>query len=235
MLGDYSFPAHIVHPLEAFRTALSEDKEIHAQGCYIMETRGSGNPVFPGDVADNANLTLESPLSTPLDLIDEAVAAANAADVAVVCVGDLSVIFQTGTVGEGSNADSLDLPGVQQQLLEAIVATGNPIVAVLTSGRPYNLGGLESTLAAQVMAFFAGEQGGTVIAHVLAGAVEPGQAARITFTLPVDMLNFTGYESVRIVEPGDVDLMLEASSSNIRLHTLVRVTGTIRKLPRLAY
>ncbi len=46
------------------------------------------------------------------------------------------------------------------------------------------------------------------------------------------MLNFTGYEGVRIVEPGDFDLMLGASSSNIKLHTLVRVTGTIRKLPR---
>lgn len=358
MLGDYSFPAHLINhdkaedtdrivtPLQAFRALLGDDKVIHAQGCYIMETRGSGNPVFPGDVADNTNLALESPLSTRLDLIDEAVATANAADVTVVCVGDLSGIFQTGTVGEGSDADSLDLPGVQQQLLQAIVATGKPVVVVLTSGRPYNLGGLESILAAQVMAFFGGEQGGTAIAHVLTGAVEPsgrltlsvprnagaspyfynhkfkssgtpvarhfgsqypfghghsythfdysnlsldaetvdidtgtiilsatihntgkrtgievpqlyvrdklasmvrpvkelkgfgrvslepGKTARITFSLPVDMLSFTGYEGVRIVEPGDFELMLGASSSNIKLRTLTRVTGTVRKLPR---
>ncbi len=63
-------------------------------------------------------------------------------------------------------------------------------------------------------------------------ALEPGQAARISFSLPVDMLNFTSYEGARIVEPGDFELMLGASSSNIKLRTLARATGTVRKLPR---
>ena len=88
-------------------------------------------------------------------------AAREAADVAVVCVGDLAGLFQTGTVGEGSDADSLDLPGVQQQLLDAVVATGTPVVVVLMSGRPYNLGGLEDKVAAFVMAFAGGQEGGS--------------------------------------------------------------------------
>ncbi|VFS74997.1 Periplasmic beta-glucosidase precursor [Kluyvera cryocrescens] len=51
-------------------------------------------------------------------------------------------LFQSGTVGEGSDTDSLNLPGVQQQLLQALVDTGKPVVVVMTGGRPYNLQGL---------------------------------------------------------------------------------------------
>ena len=113
----------------------------YAQGCFIIEERKYGSPVFPGDVEKSTSLDQPSPVSRRTDLIPAAVACARAADVAVVCVGDLAGLFQTGTVGEGSDADSLDLPGVQQQLLDAVVATGTPVVVVLMSGRPYNLGG----------------------------------------------------------------------------------------------
>ena len=164
MLGDYSFPVHlivsnlaesareVVTPLDGLKAVFGAEAVTHAKGCFILEERRFGAPVFPGDVPDSAKLDQSSPVSTRTDLIAEAVAAARAADVAVVCVGDLSGIFQTGTVGEGSDADSLVLPGVQQQLLEAVVETGTPVVVVITSGRPYNLGGLEKRVAAQVMA-----------------------------------------------------------------------------------
>lgn len=358
LLGDYSFPVHLINSdqsedassvitlLEGFRRVCGAGRISHAKGCHILEARSAGAPVFPGDVPDSSSVHLTSPLSTRLDLIPEAVAAARAADVAVVCLGDLSGIFQTGTVGEGSDTDTLAMPGVQQQLLEAVVATGKPVVVVLTSGRPYNLGGLEGRLAAQVMAFFPGEQGGLAVANVLTGAVEPsgrltlsvprsagaapyfynhkfkssgtpvarhfgsdypfghglsytdfafddlwleaasveietgtirlsarirnmgarpgvavpqlyvrdrlasfvrpvkelkafarvalapGQARRVEFALPTDMLNFTGAEGVRIVEPGLFDLMLGASSADIRLRAEVEVTGSLRRLPR---
>ncbi|SKA02304.1 glycoside hydrolase family 3 N-terminal domain-containing protein [Consotaella salsifontis] len=356
LLGDYSFPVHLIHndeteavasvvtPLAAFKALLGEDRVKFAQGCYILEERRSGAPVFPGDVDDATSLELASTLSTRLDLIPAAVEAAKAADVAIVCVGDLSGIFQTGTVGEGSDADSLVLPGVQQQLLDAVVATGKPVVVVLTSGRPYNLGGLEDKLAAQVMAFFGGERGGTAIAEVLTGGREPsgrltlsipknvgavpyfynhklksagtpiarhfgsrypfghglsytdfafedvaleadtvdieageivlsftvrnkgsragvavpqlyvrdrlasvvrpvkelkgfgrveleaGTAARVTFRVPVDMLNFTGAEGHRIVEPGTFDLMVGTSSADIKLRKEVTVSGKTRRI-----
>ncbi len=358
LLGDYSFPVHVINHdqtedtssiitlLEGFRRVCGADRVTHAKGCYILEKREAGAPVFPGDVEDSSNLRQKSPLSTRLDLIPQAVAAAQASDVAVVCVGDLSGIFQTGTVGEGSDTDSLALPGVQQQLLEAVVATGKPVVVVLTNGRPYNLGGLEGRLAAQVMAYFPGEQGGLAVANVLTGAVEPSgrltlsvprsagaapyfynhkfkssgtpiarhfgsdypfghglsytsfvyedlrletpqvdietgtirlsilirntgaragvavpqlyvrdrlasfvrpvkelkgfarvplapsQAARVQFALPTDMLNFTGAEGVRIVEPGLFDLMIGTSSSAIQARAEVEVTGSLRRLPR---
>ena len=194
LLGDYAFPVHlivanqveatqnVVTPRAAFEAAFGAGRIRFAQGCYILEERQSGAPVFPGDVDDSASLDVESLLSTRTDLIADAVAAAEASDVAVVCVGDLSGIFQTGTVGEGSDVDSLELPGVQQQLLEAVVATGKPVVVVISSGRPYNLGGLEGQVAAQVMSFFGGQEGGNALVDVLRGVVEP--SGRLTLSVP---------------------------------------------------
>ena len=192
LLGDYSFPVHLINMdatedassvvtlLQGFRALCPQ--VTYAKGCHILETRSAGAPVFPGDVEDPTKLHLKSALSTSLDLIPEAVAAAKSAELAVVCLGDLSGIFQTGTVGEGSDAETLDLPGVQQQLLQAVVDTGTPTVVILTSGRPYNLGGLEARLAAQVYAYFPGEQGGHAVARVLTGAAEP--SGRLTLSVP---------------------------------------------------
>jgi hypothetical protein len=67
----------------------------------------------------------------------EAVEAARAADVAVVVVGDQAGLFGRGTVGEGCDRDDLELPGVQRELVEAVLATGKPVVLVLVTGRPY--------------------------------------------------------------------------------------------------
>jgi beta-glucosidase len=194
LLGDYSFPVHliasdqtedtgnVVTPLRAFQSAFGPNQVRHAKGCHILEKRQFGAPVFPGDVNDSASLEQAASFSQDLGLIEDAVETARNSDVAIVCVGDLSGIFQTGTVGEGSDVDSLDLPGVQQQLLEAVVATGKPVVVVLSSGRPYNLGGLEDRVAAQVWSFFGGQQGGAALLDVLTGAVEP--SGRLTLSVP---------------------------------------------------
>jgi beta-glucosidase len=72
-------------------------------------------------------------------------------------------------VGEGSDTDTLTLPGVQQALLAAVVESGTPTVVVMTGGRPYNLGGLEDKVAAQIMAFAPGEKGGEALAELLTG------------------------------------------------------------------
>jgi len=193
-LCGYSFPVHlilndagesasqVVTPRAAFETVFGSDRVAYAQGCFVIEERRYGSPVFPGDVETSTSLDQPSPVSTRTDLIPAAVACAEAADVAVVCVGDLAGLFQTGTVGEGSDADSLALPGVQQQLLEAVVATGKPVVVVLTSGRPYNLGGLEDRVAGFVWAFAGGQQGGPALVDVLTGAALP--SGRLPVSVP---------------------------------------------------
>jgi beta-glucosidase len=193
LLSGYSYPAHVVvhdqlEPTGHIVTLRAGLEAVYGaeciryeRGCHIIEERRLGAPVFPGDVREGAVLQ-RSPVSTGTDGIPAAVEAARGADIAIVCVGDLAGLFQTGTIGEGSDADSLALPGVQHQLLEAVVATGTPTIVVLTSGRPYDLGGLEDRLAAYVMAFAGGQQAGTALAEVLSGRVPP--SGRLTLSVP---------------------------------------------------
>ncbi|MGC3994144.1 MAG: glycoside hydrolase family 3 N-terminal domain-containing protein [Propionicimonas sp.] len=116
----------------------------------------------------------------------QAVAAAASSDLAVVVVGDQAGLFGRGTVGEGNDCESLDLPGVQRELVEAVVATGTPVVMVLLTGRPYAIGwALDAEgprPAAVVQAFFPGEGGGLAIADILTGAVNP--SGRLPVSLP---------------------------------------------------
>ncbi|WP_167132131.1 glycoside hydrolase family 3 N-terminal domain-containing protein [Paramicrobacterium chengjingii] len=117
--------------------------------------------------------------------IDEAVAAALDSDVAIVVVGDRAGLFGRGTVGEGNDTESLELPGVQRELVERVVATATPVVLVLLTGRPYAIDWAISGSTrpgAVVQAFFPGEEGGTAIAGVLSGRVNP--SGRLPVSLP---------------------------------------------------
>ncbi len=112
----------------------------------------------------------------------DAVAAASAADVAVVVVGDKAGLFGRGTVGEGCDRDDLELPGVQRELVEAVLGTGTPVVLVLLTGRPYAIDWALERCAAVVQAFFPGEEGGPAVAGVLTGRINP--SGRLPVSLP---------------------------------------------------
>ena len=90
--------------------------------------------------------------------------------------------LRSGTVGEGTDTESLALPGVQQQLLEAVVATGTPTVLVLVNGRPFDLTWAATHVPAIVEAWFPGEAGGEAVAGVLFGRVNP--SGRLTVSFP---------------------------------------------------
>jgi len=113
---------------------------------------------------------------------DDAVAAATAADVAVLVMGDQAGLFGRGTVGEGCDRDDLELPGVQRDLVEAVLATGTPTVLVLLTGRPYAVGWAMQRCAAVVQAFFPGEEGAGAVAGVLSGRINP--SGRLPVSLP---------------------------------------------------
>ena len=112
----------------------------------------------------------------------EAVAAAAEADVAILVMGDHAGLFGRGTVGEGCDRDDLELPGVQRELVEAVLATGTPVVLVLVTGRPYAVDWALARCAAVVQAFFPGEEGAGAIARVLSGRVNP--SGRLPVSLP---------------------------------------------------
>ncbi len=106
----------------------------------------------------------------------EAVAAAQAADQVVLAVGESREMS-----GEAAARSSLDLPGRQQQLIDAIKATGKPFVVVLFNGRPLTLSSVAASAPAVLEAWFPGVQAGNAVADVLFGKVNPGGKLPVTF------------------------------------------------------
>ncbi len=110
-------------------------------------------------------------------------AASLAADVTVLVVGDKAGMFGIGTSGEGCDVEDLRLPGVQEELVEAVLATDRPVVLVVSSGRPYAVGRFAADAAAMVQVFLPGEEGGRAVAGLLSGA------ANFSGRLPVQIPN----------------------------------------------
>ncbi|MFF7353479.1 glycoside hydrolase family 3 N-terminal domain-containing protein [Streptomyces filipinensis] len=169
MLGCYSFPSHVLtrHPdvplgieiptlLDSLRAHLPDAKVTFAEGCAVSDPDPAG--------------------------IGEAVSRVAEADVCVAVLGDRAGLFGRGTSGEGCDVADLRLPGAQAELLDALVATGVPVVLVLLTGRPYALGRWHGRLGAVVQAFFPGEEGGPAVAGVLSGRVNP--SGRLPVSVP---------------------------------------------------
>ncbi|GHB92579.1 glycosyl hydrolase [Streptomyces umbrinus] len=330
--GCYSFPNHVLphHPghdngieartlLDALATELPGTRIAYEQGCPVKDIDRSG--------------------------FDAAVEAARRADVCIAVVGDRAALFGLGTSGEGCDADDLSLPGVQDELVEALLATGTPVILLVVSGRPYALGAYADRAAVVVQAFFPGEEGGPALAGMLSGRINPsgklpvqiprtagaqpgtylhaplggntqgvsnldptpaypfghglsyttfaydgfelsaekistegeveisclvrntgdlpgsevvqlytadpiaqlprpvtqltgfarvllspGEQGRVTFRLHADRLAYTGPELHRIVEPGEISVMLGTSSTDIRLTGTLHLTGPTRRV-----
>lgn len=170
--GCYSFANHVLahHPDHDLGIEIATVREALAAalpGAEIVHVRGAE---VEGD--DRSGFA------------DAARAAADA-EIAVVVVGDQAGLFGRGTVGEGNDVESLDLPGVQRELVEHVVATGTPVVAVMLTGRLYAIDwALEGAArpGAVLQAFFPGEAGGTAIADVLIGGTTP--SGRLPLSLP---------------------------------------------------
>ncbi|WP_390610976.1 beta-xylosidase/alpha-l-arabinosidase [Clavibacter californiensis] len=172
LMGCYSFANHVLahHPgtplgfaiptvAEALRAELPDSELVVVAGAEVGGDDRSG--------------------------FDAAVEAARGSDLAVVVVGDRAGLFGRGTVGEGNDVESLELPGVQRELVEAVRATGTPVVVVLLTGRPYAVAWAlegDAAPAAVLQAFFPGEEGGSAIAGVLSGRVSP--SGRLPVSLP---------------------------------------------------
>ena len=110
-------------------------------------------------------------------MIAEAVAAARKADVVVAAVGELAY-----GAGESTSRTSLDLPGCQKRLLEALAKTGKPVVMVLFSGRPLTIAWEDKHMNAILEAWHGGSETGAALADVLLGDVNP--TGKITMTFP---------------------------------------------------
>ena len=117
--------------------------------------------------------------------IAKAVDAAKKSDVAVVVLGD-----SPNTVGETASRTSLDLPGRQLDLVQAVYATGKPVVVVLLNGRPMSINWIDKYVPGIIEGWFPGAQGGTAIADVLFGDYNPGGKLSVTFPKTVGQIPY---------------------------------------------
>ncbi|WP_369368705.1 glycoside hydrolase family 3 N-terminal domain-containing protein [Streptomyces sp. CG4] len=155
------------------------DEQAAMMGCYTFPRHvGVHHPELPIGVDV---LTLAQALHAEFpgaEFVDEPAGA----DVALAVVGDRSGLFGHGSSGEGCDAEDLELPYGQGELLDEIMASGAPFIVVVLSGRPYALGRWAARAAAVVQAFFPGQEGGRAVAGVLSGRVEP--SGRLPIAVP---------------------------------------------------
>jgi beta-glucosidase len=184
LFGDYCYPAHVESlqevlasggsPLGSFES-LADLEPAEAKGPTVLDAMRARF----GDAVSFARGCDVNGLSR--DGLDEAVALARAADVAVLVMGDKAGLGEDCTSGEFRDRASLDLPGVQEDLVRAVVETGTPVVLVLVTGRPSGSEWAHEHCAAVVEAWFPGEEGGVAVAEALAGEVNPGGKLPISF------------------------------------------------------
>ncbi|MCL6590710.1 MAG: glycoside hydrolase family 3 C-terminal domain-containing protein [Firmicutes bacterium] len=175
LIGNYYGTAsRYVTVLEGISAAVSENTRVFfAEGCHLYRDRLS-------DLAEKN------------DRLAEAISTAEAADVAVVCLGlDASIEGEEGdTSNEYASGDkpNLNLPGLQQELLEAIYRTGKPVVLVLMAGSALACTWADENIPAIIQAWYPGALGGTAIASLLFGDYSPSGKLPVTFYRSTDEL-----------------------------------------------
>jgi beta-glucosidase len=142
-------------------------------GDYEDEKNGEHISILQGirELLPGSTVTFD-----PGSNIPAAVETAARADVVILALGE-----RLGISGEGFDRSCLDLPGNQEQLLEAVAATGKPVVLVLENGRPLTIGWAEQHIPAILEAWYPGEFGGKAVAETLFGDNNPGGKLTITF------------------------------------------------------
>ncbi|MBN1922108.1 MAG: glycoside hydrolase family 3 C-terminal domain-containing protein [Anaerolineae bacterium] len=178
-LGDYSYASQ--RELAAVQvehaTTLPTDLMTGAPVLTVLEAvRALANP---------ATQILYAPGCDNLDPdrsgIAEAVHLAQQADVVLLVLGDRSGLLPHCSAGETRDSASLRLPGAQNDLAQAILDTGKPVIVVLINGRPYAIPELAARADAILEAWLPGEEGGIAIAEALFGEINPGGKLPITF------------------------------------------------------
>ncbi len=161
-LGDYT--ARVV--LQEITTVLGGIKSFVSPGTVVEYVKGC-------DVAGNR-----------VNELAKARRAASGADLAVVVLGEneWQAPDRSGTSGEGFDVASLDLTGMQEDLLKAVHSTGTPVILVLINGRPLSIRWAAENIPAIIEAWIPGEAGGTAVAGIIFGDCNP--SGKLTVTIP---------------------------------------------------
>ena len=179
-LGGYSsFPRQSVTLLDGVRAALEGKADVvHAQGVFITQSEDrSVDEVLLADPAKNRQL------------IAEAVEVAKHADLIVLAIGDTEQVTREGfSKAHLGDRSSIGLVGEQDELAAAMFALGKPVVVVLINGRPLAVVNVATKANALIEAWYPGQEGGTAMADVLFGTVNPGGKLPVTIARSVGQL-----------------------------------------------
>ena len=172
LLGNYfGIPSHSVTPLDGIREAVSDATKVwYAPGCKLLGTARDG-------LSRAGNMS-------------EATSMAERADVIVLCLG-LSAEIE-GEQGDASNSEAagdkkdLRLTGLQEPLMQEILALGKPTVVVMLSGSALDLSYAQEHAGAIIQAWYPGEECGHALAEILFGSYSPAGRLPITFPKSID-------------------------------------------------
>ena len=159
---------------EQLGTWIFDGEEQHSQTCLsaIKQLITDSNT----DLALHVAKGVENSRTTSCDNFEQAVNCAAQSDAVVMVLGEESILS-----GEAHSRSTIDLPGAQEQLIEAISATGKPIVLVIMAGRPLTLGNIIDKVDAILYAWHPGSMGGPAIVDLLFGTAAPSGKLPVTF------------------------------------------------------
>jgi beta-glucosidase len=180
----------ITNVLDGIKEYLGSSVEVsYSKGCNIVDS------TWPESEIIQTPLTVQEKSDIAI-----AVAQAKKSDVVIAVLGE-----DDDRTGESKTRTGLDLPGRQQQLLEALYATGKPVVLVLINGQPLTINWANRYISAILEAWFPGQYGGKAIAQTLFGDYNPGGKLPITFpkTMGQIELNFPYKPGSHAGQPGD--------------------------------
>ncbi|HTH05753.1 MAG TPA: glycoside hydrolase family 3 C-terminal domain-containing protein, partial [Ilumatobacteraceae bacterium] len=188
MVGDYAYICHVESLLDMARSggsvfAIPVDRDMTIDD---FDNLGHVGTVFGSLVGNLPHATIRYAQGCEVtgddrSGFDEAVRAAAESGIAVLVMGDKAGLTPDCTTGETRDVASLSLPGVQEELVLAVAATGTPVVLVLVAGRPIGSPAVHTAAKAVVHAWLPGEAGADAIADALTGAVNPGGKLPISY------------------------------------------------------
>ena len=175
MPGTWSVAADFTRSV-SLRQGLKEAVGSQTEILYAMGTNIVNDPKMDARISVFGKPTYSDKRS-PKELIEEAVKIAMQSDVVVAAMGEAAEMS-----GECSSRSDISLPENQKDLLQALLATGKPVVLVLFTGRPLTLGWEDANIPAILNVWFGGTEAGSAIAEVLLGKVNP--SGKLTATFP---------------------------------------------------
>jgi beta-glucosidase len=238
-LGSWSLASHPVDTvtvLEGIRSRFVQSKVSSSTGVEIERVQPSifdsqfpsPKPVLHTDAERKAEF-------------DHAIDLIRSAEVSILVLGEAQTMS-----GERASRMSLTLPGRQQELLEAAVATGKPIVLVLMNGRPLDITWASQHMPAVLEVWYPGTEGGHAVADLLAGAANPGGKLPVTWPRDVGQVPIYYADNLTQIPEADSTRYWDASSaplypfgfglsySNFTLDRLQTSSSTLRSAQELS-